>query len=249
MNWSSVDGIDLVDDLFIAVTRMAAGQGGDHQAAECKAEIIRRLERLHEFEHKPDVSLPRQSEAKEGVMAEDDGLRDWSELHVSLMNAVGTYEVSVTKYPAPKDKATLRRQARIIREHIAALDKLDKPFVGAETVAHVVDDMIRAEVQHPDYGSLMMYVSSWIFQLQQVVQFDDGDTPQPAQADTTPAAHGVGDGMVVVPVVPTSAMFDAGFKACEKQYGAEQLDDMVGKVTAIYVAMLQAASAPGGSDD
>lgn len=50
MNLATVDGSDLVDDLVIAVMSMAAGQSGEHQAAECKAEITRRLERLHELE-------------------------------------------------------------------------------------------------------------------------------------------------------------------------------------------------------
>jgi hypothetical protein len=95
-------------------------------------------------------------------------------------------------------------------------------------------------------------------------------TPQPAQADTcncgaltagdddqrrhsadctiytTPAAHGVGDGMVVVPREPTQAMFEAGFAATEKQYSSDPMSDMTSKVTQTYRAMIQAASAPGG---
>lgn len=44
------DGFDLVDDLVIATMSMCAGQAGEHAAAECKAEIIRRLVRLSELE-------------------------------------------------------------------------------------------------------------------------------------------------------------------------------------------------------
>jgi hypothetical protein len=46
----AMDGFDLVDDLVIATMSMCAGQAGEHAAAECKAEIIRRLVRLSELE-------------------------------------------------------------------------------------------------------------------------------------------------------------------------------------------------------
>ena len=61
------------------------------------------------------------SPAPAGGDAGGGDIDDISALQVALFNAVAAYEESVSKFPAPKDKATLRKQARLIREHIAAL--------------------------------------------------------------------------------------------------------------------------------
>lgn len=53
------------------------------------------------------------------------------------------------------------------------------------------------------------------------------------------------DGWVLVPREPTQTQFDAGFKACEKQYHNEYLDDQFKKTIAIYQAMLNAAPPAG----
>lgn len=57
----------------------------------------------------------------------------------------------------------------------------------------------------------------------------------------------VGGDWVMVPRVPTHEQFEDGFKACEKQYGAEPLDDYAGKTNAIYAAMLSARPAVEGA--
>lgn len=64
-------------------------------------------------------------------------------------------------------------------------------------------------------------------------------TPQPAQADTTPAAHGVGDGMVVVPRELSNKVERALYR-----FGADELS-----MRECWNQIIdgQAASAPGGS--
>ena len=64
-----------------------------------------------------------------------------------------------------------------------------------------------------------------------------------------PAQTKAPEGMVLVPMVPTNDMFDAGFAQREKQHAAEQIDDMRESVFNIYHAMLAAAPSPTGNEE